>query len=538
MLGVDNATSEVVHHFLRSLTVKVSRTTVCRLLDSPLGNTMQGISDALNALHVNNVVYQLQPKYLEKLHGPFITQLETSHSTFCLVEKIEPDRLIITTAEVSHMPISRKLFAHQWTGTVLFGETTSKTVCESHCLLSNIHYMCRQHRILIAGIISVLLVFSSIWSRNYPTGLPLYLSALVCGILISTIILYREMVDNHFLHRFCHIGKVIDCNEVLKSKGANIAGIGIGELSWMYFTTMFFFTAVCPKEFHLLAALSVFIAIAFTLYSVIYQIFFIRKACLFCMLTTFSVWLTAVALYIIRNNFEWRFSIRILFSMIAVSTICVIFWIQAKALVSSDKEKHFLKNKLSGLLNPITFQKLLALKPKVRTMIHPDIALHNSADSTKDRLMVVVNPNCKACAKVHRHIREISADISISLVIYTNDRLSVHIAQTILSAYLSEGWDRAIYLLEVWFEVQEIPDVEKYELNDTAQLLWRQQQEYCERNNISHTEFVDKELRVCRQTLNFLHARNEYFVVHWQPGRYRSIQAEEMYHIITTTISW
>ena len=209
MLGVDNATSEVVHHFLRSLTVKVSRTTVCRLLDSPLGNTMQGISDALNALHVNNVVYQLQPKYLEKLHGPFITQLETSHSTFCLVEKIEPDRLIITTAEVSHMPISRKLFAHQWTGTVLFGETTSKTVCESHCLLSNIHYMCRQHRILIAGIISVLLVFSSIWSRNYPTGLPLYLSALVCGILISTIILYREMVDNHFLHRFCHIGKVI-----------------------------------------------------------------------------------------------------------------------------------------------------------------------------------------------------------------------------------------------------------------------------------------------------------------------------------------
>ena len=490
MLGVDNATSEVVHHFLRSLTVKVSRTTVCRLLDSPLGNTMQGISDALNALHVNNVVYQLQPKYLEKLHGPFITQLETSHSTFCLVEKIEPDRLIITTAEVSHMPISRKLFAHQWTGTVLFGETTSKTVCESHCLLSNIHYMCRQHRILIAGIISVLLVFSSIWSRNYPTGLPLYLSALVCGILISTIILYREMVDNHFLHRFCHIGKVIDCNEVLKSKGANIAGIGIGELSWMYFTTMFFFTAVCPKEFHLLAALSVFIAIAFTLYSVIYQIFFIRKACLFCMLTTFSVWLTAVALYIIRNNFEWRFSIRILFSMIAVSTICVIFWIQAKALVSSDKEKHFLKNKLSGLLNPITFQKLLALKPKVRTMIHPDIALHNSADSTKDRLMVVVNPNCKACAKVHRHIREISADISISLVIYTNDRLSAHIAQTILSAHLSEGWDKATYLLEVWFEVQEIPDVERYNINDVAQLLWRQQQEYCERNNISHTPSV------------------------------------------------
>ena len=36
MLGDDYATSEVVHHFLRSLTVKVSRTTICRLLDNPL----------------------------------------------------------------------------------------------------------------------------------------------------------------------------------------------------------------------------------------------------------------------------------------------------------------------------------------------------------------------------------------------------------------------------------------------------------------------------------------------------------------------
>ncbi|WP_288241947.1 vitamin K epoxide reductase family protein [uncultured Bacteroides sp.] len=490
MLGVDNATSEVVHHFLRSLTVKVSRTTLCRLLDNPLGNTMQGISNALNALHVKNVVYQLQPRHLEKLHAPFITQLETSHSTFCLVEKIEQDRLIISTAEVSHMPISRKLFTYQWTGTVLFGETTPKTVCESHCLLRNMNYICRQHRILIAGIISVLLVFSSIWSKNYPAGLPLYLSALTCGILISTVILYKEMVDKHFLHRFCHIGKVIDCNEVLKSKGAHIAGIGIGELSWMYFTTMFFFTAVCPEEFHFLAALFGFIAIAFTLYSIIYQIFIIRKACLFCILTIFSVWLTAASLYVIRNNFEWRFSIRILFSMIAISTICLIFWIQAKTLVSSDKEKSFLQAKLSGLLNPITFQKLLALKPKVRRMIHPDIALHNSAGNAKDRLMVVVNPNCKACAKVHRHIREISRDISISLVIYTNDRLGIHIAQTILSAYLSEGWDRATYLLEAWFEMQEIPDVERYNINDTAQLLWRQQQEYCLQNNVSHTPAV------------------------------------------------
>lgn len=485
MLGNDNVTSEVVHHFLRSMAVKVSRTTVCRLLDNPLGNTMQGISNALDALHVKNVVYHLQSKRLEGLCSPFITQLETSHSTFCLVEKIEPDRLIITTREASHIPMNKSLFKYQWTGTVLSGETTSETLRESHCLLRNLHYACRQHNMLIAGAIILILVFATVWSRNHPAGLSLYLSSLTCGILISTAILYKELVNNHFLHRFCHIGKVVNCAEVLSSKGAQIAGTGIGELSWIYFTTMFFFTAICPDDFHCLAAISGWVAIAFTIYSIVYQAFFIRKACLFCILTTLAVWMAAASLFIIRSNFEWRFSVRIFFSLLAVGTICLICWLQTKALVSSHKEKQFLKAQLSGLLNPGTFQQLLSLKPKVRGMIPRDIALHNNAGKSKNRLMIVVNPNCKACAKVHRHIREVSPDVSVSLVIYTNDRLGAHIAQTILSAYLSEGWDRATYLLEEWYETQEIPEVEKYIIGNAARLLWRQQQEYCERDRKS-----------------------------------------------------
>ena len=52
MLGVDN-TSEILYHYLRELHVKVSKMTVHRLLDNPLGNSMRGISDALDSLHIN-----------------------------------------------------------------------------------------------------------------------------------------------------------------------------------------------------------------------------------------------------------------------------------------------------------------------------------------------------------------------------------------------------------------------------------------------------------------------------------------------------
>lgn len=58
MIEVDN-TSIVLYHYLRALSVKVSRSTVHRLLDTPLGDSIRGISDALDILHVKNEVYKL-----------------------------------------------------------------------------------------------------------------------------------------------------------------------------------------------------------------------------------------------------------------------------------------------------------------------------------------------------------------------------------------------------------------------------------------------------------------------------------------------
>lgn len=59
MVEVDNNIAVVLYHYLRVLSVKVSRSTVHRLLDTPLGDGIRGISDALDMLLVKNEVYQL-----------------------------------------------------------------------------------------------------------------------------------------------------------------------------------------------------------------------------------------------------------------------------------------------------------------------------------------------------------------------------------------------------------------------------------------------------------------------------------------------
>ncbi|KXT41267.1 hypothetical protein [Bacteroides intestinalis] len=58
MTEVDNI-DIVLYHYLQALSVKVSRGTVHRLLNTPLGDSIRSISDALDVLHVKNEVYQL-----------------------------------------------------------------------------------------------------------------------------------------------------------------------------------------------------------------------------------------------------------------------------------------------------------------------------------------------------------------------------------------------------------------------------------------------------------------------------------------------
>lgn len=55
MTEVDN-TSTVLYRYLRTLSVKASRSTVHHLLNTPVGDSMRGISDALDALHIKNMV--------------------------------------------------------------------------------------------------------------------------------------------------------------------------------------------------------------------------------------------------------------------------------------------------------------------------------------------------------------------------------------------------------------------------------------------------------------------------------------------------
>ncbi|WP_348768147.1 vitamin K epoxide reductase family protein [uncultured Bacteroides sp.] len=484
MTAVDN-TGTVLYHYLRALSVKVSRSTVHRLLDTPVGSSMRGISDALDALHIKNEVYQLPPSvdYFTQLEAPFITMLQVDKNPFRVVTK--KDDSIVEFGDSERIGVDS--FLKKWTGTVLFGEATEETPSDSLYLWKNMGYHLWKYKSIVAILLVLILGFATMLQREHGPAQITYLSTLSIGIIISVAIIYKEQFNERFLERFCRIGEAVDCNEVLHSKGAAITGAGLGELSLLYFAVLFLFCIICPAHFYVLSVICSTIALCFTVYSIIYQSFIIRKGCMLCMLVNITIWSIAIELYRLKDEFVFSTSLYALYAFAAIGSISLILGIAFNNHRIEYKEKHLLEERLSNLLKPSVFHKLLELEPRIKEDIPiTDIAINNPQQEGK-RLLIVTNPNCRNCARVHPYIKELSTSIPMSLILIFDDKVGRAVSGTILTAYLQEGWDKAMQLLEEWFEKHEIKEADKYPTTDAAEEMMKGQVMYCWKQNISRT---------------------------------------------------
>lgn len=147
-----------------------------------------------------------------------------------------------------------------------------------------------------------------------------------------------------------------------------------------------------------------------------------------------------------------------------------------------------LQQRMADLLNPKVFQSLLPLEAHIEKPIAKNVALTNQAGNC-DHLMVVTNPNCGNCAKIHPLIEELSSTVPMSMILLTfrNDSLGKQVAQTIITVYLAEGWQKAMALLTEWHRDKRISEADKYPPTPEAGRIWREQQEYFLQQGIDKT---------------------------------------------------
>lgn len=485
-MSVDAHTVSLLYRYLRMLSVRVGRGTVARLLAHPLGNSMRGLSDALDELGIRNAVYQLPPEYFDQLEAPFIAVTRQAEAPFCLVERINGTSLAVYTRG-RRVRVEREAFLRTWTGGVLVGEVTADTRQDRYFHIRNIAYWIRRYSLLIAWMLATALVVG--WASSPMEAF--YRFTLCGGALVSSAILYKEMADRNFLHRFCHIGKAVDCNAVLQSKGSRLAGVGLGEWSLFYFLTLLLFALVSPAGGWPLAAVCGGGALVFTFFSLVYQVFVVRKGCMLCLVVDGLIWLGTLPLYLLWQADAASFPSWSAVLVLAFSAgISWSLWQQVGTWLHADGLYRRYQARWAGLLSPQAFRALQALEPVVGNPPPDGLCLDNGVEGT-ERLLLVTSPTCRNCARVHPHLEALAASVPVSLLLLTfpHDAMGQRVAQMVIATGRVRGWRQALDVLGAWFRTGQLPpDAVHPTAEDVEQ--WKRQQLYCVEQGWNRTPWV------------------------------------------------
>lgn len=386
-----NQTYHILKSFLHELGVKVPNSIIRHQLETPVGNTMRGISDALDSLNIENSVYNLPEEYLSELEYPYIMVLPQRKETF----------FIITNDS------EKKKALPDWEGVVLAAKKTDKTPKYKYVWLRNVGEWFTNHQIHITCFI----LFTGLIRNAFPD----YMA--ICHIVISIIglwisyMLFQKEYNIGYKDKYCKIGRFIDCEQVLESKGSHFFNIfKMSNLSFLFFSTQLILLFLDHNEWQGYSFLLTLTGGIFTLYSVVFQIAIIRKVCLFCMSINLLVWLDTI-IFILN---ETAISFQNPFSFIFSGCIAYLFVLLVAHYLAHFAQNASLARKASVLYNRDLFDWLLSKERQIDSV--DDKYADIGGVGNEDVITLFVHPSCKNCKKIYKYISELREKVIVKVV--------------------------------------------------------------------------------------------------------------------------
>ena len=354
MPGIDH-TTYILYRYLKELSVKISYGSIRQSLDTPMGNTLRGISDALDEFHIVHEVYQLPAEYLKELECPFISVIQNGH--FCIVKNMNEKEVMLISDKGKKSIVSLEFFLTIWKGTVLIIDPLQTVQQEPYYRVKQIvSYLYIYRYLIILALAGMIYLFVN----HAHIGETLFNLMTWVGLTVAIGIIYKESYDKDFLQRFCKIGTVVDCNGILHSKAANIGrAVSLGEMALLYFSTLFLYTAIHEADCLMVWVLSTAIALITTLWSVVYQVIIAKKLCMLCTLLDMVIWAQAAILYGFYHTDSLGLTPSSVVLLLLVAGLCCSIWYSLKELISANYQSIQLKTQKEALLSyPVLLGKL------------------------------------------------------------------------------------------------------------------------------------------------------------------------------------
>lgn len=412
---------EITMQLLKQLQVKVTNTTINEtILNHPDYPSILSISDALNTWRVENAAIRIENDKLHELPLPCIA-FTRNNAAFILITSIKDDKVFYLTETNKTAAKEFQQFTKAFGGVVLLAQA-GENAGEKNYTQKKKEQLKKQAGALSCFLAIVVLLFASmlLFINNNPQHYLLFplLSILnFAGLLTSIILLWYEAdKTNPALQKICTGGRKTNCNAVLNSKAAKIAGLSWSELGFFYFAGLFLLCLITSfaNNITLLSFIKLFnfAAIVYVPFSLFYQWKIVKQWCPLC-LTVQAILLlqfvvTAVSTYQHFNLLTYQsLNLSTLSTTLLSFILPAITWFIIKPLLLvKQKAKQDFHALQRIKFNTEIFNALLE-KQKHITEPADGLGIILGNKHAPNTLIKVCNPYCGPCAKAHPEIEKL-----------------------------------------------------------------------------------------------------------------------------------
>ena len=475
----------VLTDLLDALSVKINRRYLRKLLDNPLGDSLRGISDALDSIGIENDVYKLPCEYLNAMKTPFIASVKNAMA-YCLITSISDGNVLVRKGGKEQI-IPYELFVENYNGTILIAQNSKGVKDERFVLIKNIiDILCQtKNTFMIILLILFSLLCVHLIKQEYNFFSFFHLVLLFMCVIISGAIFYRENYDNSFLNRYCKIGRFIDCNKIISYGNINDKW-NLSYISLVFFSSSILYFIVSDIPMSLAVAFS-YIYFVFGLLSIIIQFFF-KKWCLFCSLLDFVMIFDFVYLNVYNH---WRKDVVEMsefFLFLLFLLLVYLVSMQILKFIERYNEQIEFKKKYSHLLSAEFSRMILNMGEN-----KPNFS-YNKADEylSNNDITIIISLRCRNCQKICDACKEFGTNTSLNIVLYSigEDMKYEELILKILSVMLSDGQEKGLQLINKWFKRHDFNDFKDIIILEEGKTLFDQQRQYCEKLCLDYVPIV------------------------------------------------
>ena len=470
------AITQKAFHLLK---LKVTKRTVeDSLLSHPGYPNLASFSHLLTRLQIDYQAIKINEEQLSELALPFFAHLPKYGLVF--VNSIDRHTIKYITGISGRISENKQTFCKKWSG-IIFTVDTGGAVSEDHYQIKAAIEKLRSYRLLICIILaSLLLVLSGIKLGTNA----LFLTTKVAGLTICSMLAYFDISQNAASSRFCKIGDKINCQSVLSSPAAKVLGtISMADIGLVYFATGLIvvlchaLTIVSTSYFFLLGVTAL-LALPYTLFSVYYQSFILKKWCTLCLSVIFLLWIEAASFlpYLSEPSLQsLQETDVIIFTSFAL--IVIIIWSFLKDSLTDRIALTSSKYQLQRLVRQTEiFNVLHSQTPKIDSYFHAN-HIRVGYPNAENNLLAIINPMCSVCAYKYADavdlVKNYPDKVNVKFLFYTSsldmDSLDNRISATIIELFYHVEEEDFIQAVSEWFQHRNLQKLQsKYQVNDCS----------------------------------------------------------------------